>query len=124
MRFDNGLSESRYELLNSLFDRLITFRLRELTEAWKAVHAAEAALARRDNAEARRLVAEARQRLTRVPVSEQQASDRSIAGAFQPTRPNRPAGPRQAQLEEEWDRFALANYAEARQLAERAQSAR
>jgi ABC-type Fe3+ transport system substrate-binding protein len=124
VRFDNDLSEARYELLNSLFDRMITFRLRELTEAWKAVHAAEAALARRENAEGRRLVAEARARLTRVPVSEAQARDPAIAGAFQPTRPDRPAGPRQAQLEEEWDRFAVAAYAEARQLAERAQRAR
>jgi ABC-type Fe3+ transport system substrate-binding protein len=124
VRFDNDLSEKRYELLNSLFDRLITFRLRELTEAWKAVHAAEAALARRDNAEGRRLVVEARQRLTRVPISAEQAVDPAIAGAFQPTRPNRPAGPRQAQLEEEWDRLTVANYAEAKQLAERAQRAR
>ncbi len=124
VRFDNELSEARYELLNSLFDRLITFRLRELTEAWKAVHAAEAALARRENAEGRRLVAEARAKLTRIPVSEAQAKDPAIAGAFQPTRPDRPAGPRQAQLEEEWDRHAVAAYAEAKQLAERAQRAR
>jgi ABC-type Fe3+ transport system substrate-binding protein len=124
VRFDNDLSEKRYELLNSLFDRLVTFRLRELTAAWKAVHEAEAALARRDNAEGRRLVAEARAKLTRVPVTAEQAVDPAIAGAFQPTRPNRPAGPRQAQFEEEWDRIAVANYAEARQLAERAQRAR
>ncbi|WP_137178584.1 ABC transporter substrate-binding protein [Roseomonas sp. AR75] len=124
VKFDNDVSEKRYELLNSLFDRMITFRLRELTEAWKAVHAAEAALARRDNAEGRRLVAEARQKLTQVPVSEAQAADSAIAGAFQPTRPGRTPGPRQAQLEEEWDRFAVANYAEAKQLAERAQRAR
>ncbi|PWS34290.1 ABC transporter substrate-binding protein [Falsiroseomonas bella] len=124
VRFDNDLSEKRYELLNSLFDRLVTFRLRELTAAWKAVHEAEAALARRDNAEGRRLVAEARVKLTRVPITAEQAIDPATAGAFQPTRPNRPAGPRQAQLEEEWDRFAVANYAEARQLAERARSAR
>lgn len=121
--FDNGVSEARYELLNSLFDRLITFRLRELTEAWKAVHAAEAALARSNNAQGRELLAQARARLTRVPVTEAQAADPAIAGAFQPTRPDRPAGPRQAQLEEEWDRAAVAAYAEAKQLAERAQRA-
>lgn len=118
--FDNDLSEARYELLNSLFDRVITFRLKELTDAWKAVHAAEAALARRDNAEGRRLVTEARQRLTRVPVTEEQAKDPAIAGSFQRTRPDRPPAQRQAQLEEEWDRAAVANYTEARQLAERA----
>jgi ABC-type Fe3+ transport system substrate-binding protein len=121
VKFDNDLSEARYELVNSLFDRVITFRLAELTAAWKAVHAAEAALARRDNAEARALVMQARQKLTRVPVSEAGAADPAIAGAFQPTRPDRPAGPRQAQLEEAWDRAALAAFTEARQLAERAQ---
>lgn len=124
VRFDNDLSEKRYELLNSLFDRLITFRLNELTGAWKAVHAAEAALARRDNAEGRALVAQARQLLTRVPVSAEQASDPAIAGAFQPRRPDRPVAQRQAQLEEEWDRAAVAAYTEAKQLAERAQRAR
>jgi len=121
--FDNGVSEARYELLNSLFDRLITFRLKELTEAWKAVHAAEAALAKSNSAQGRELLAQARARLTRVPVTEAQAADPAIAGAFQPARPDRPAGPRQAQLEEEWDRAAVASYAEARQLAERAQRA-
>lgn len=124
VRFDNDLSGARYELLNSLFDRMITFRLNELRDAWKAVHAAEAALARRENAAGRALVAQAREKLTAMPVSEAEARDPAIAGAFQPTRPNRPAGPRQAQLEEAWDRFALSNYAEAKQLAERAARAR
>ncbi|MFC3126210.1 ABC transporter substrate-binding protein [Pseudoroseomonas globiformis] len=123
VKFDNGVSEARYELLNSLFDRLITFRLRELVEAWKAVHAAEAVLAKSNNPQGRELLAQARARLTRVPVTEAQAADPAIAGAFQPARPDRPAGPRQAQLEEEWDRAAIAAYMDAKQLAERAQRA-
>ncbi len=121
--FDTDLSEGRYELLNSLFDRMITFRLKELTDAWKAVRAAEAQLARRDNAEGRRLLAEARAKLTRVPITEAQASDKDIAGAFRATRPDRPATGRQAQFEEEWDRFALASFTEARRLAEAAAKA-
>lgn len=124
VRFNSDVSEVRYQLLNSLFDRVITFRLRELTDAWKAVHAAEAQLARRDNAEGRRLVAEARTKLTAVPVTEQQAADPAIAGAFRATRPDRPAAGRQAQFEEEWDRAAVAAYAEGRRLAEQAQRAR
>src|SRR5262249_31417769 len=40
--FNADLSEGRYELLNSLYDRLITFRLKELNAAWKAIQAAEA----------------------------------------------------------------------------------
>jgi ABC-type Fe3+ transport system substrate-binding protein len=120
LTFDSAKSETRYELLNSLFDRLITFRLGELKAAWKAIHAAEAQLARRDNAEARRLVAEARAKASAVPITEAESLDPQIAGAFQPTRPDRPAGARQAQIEERWDSFARGNYAEARRLAEQA----
>ena len=124
VQFNNDVSEVRYELVNSLFDRVITFRLRELTDAWKAVHAAEAQLARRDNAEGRRLVGEARAKLTAVPVTEAQAADPAIAGAFRATRPDRPAAGRQAEFEEQWDRHAVAAYAEGKRLAEQAQRAR
>ncbi|MCU0984185.1 MAG: extracellular solute-binding protein [Acetobacteraceae bacterium] len=124
LTFDSEKSEARYELLNSLFDRMITFRLAELREAWKAIHAAEAQLARRDNAEGRRLVAEARAKATAVPITEAQSIDPQLAGAFQPTRPDRPAPQRQAQIEEQWDSFARANFVEARRLAEQAARAR
>ena len=41
------LSEGRYELVNSLFDRVVTFRLKELNAAWKAIHDAESEARRR-----------------------------------------------------------------------------
>lgn len=124
LTFDSEKSEARYELLNSLFDRMITFRLADLREAWKAIHAAEAQLARRDNAEGRRLVAEARAKATAIPITEAQSLDPQLAGAFQPVRPDRPVPQRQAQIEEQWDSFARANFAEARRLAEQAARAR
>ena len=86
MTFNADLSEGRYELLNSLYDRLITFRLKELNAAWKAIHDAEAKAA---SAEAKRLIAEARKLATTVPISEKEASDPAIAGAFQEVK----AGP-------------------------------
>ncbi|WP_083747620.1 ABC transporter substrate-binding protein [Teichococcus deserti] len=122
--FDNDVSELRYELLNSLFDRVITFRLKELVEAWKAVRAAEAQLAKSSTAEGQRLLAEARAKLTTVPVTEAQAADRAIAGAFRAAKPDQPSAGRQAQFEEEWDRAAVAGYAEGKRLAEQAQRAR
>ena len=42
--FNSELSEKRYELLNSLYDRVVTFRLKELNAAWKAIQTAEAKL--------------------------------------------------------------------------------
>src|SRR5262249_5838982 len=41
VNFNVDVSETRYELLNALYDRLITFRLKELNAAWKAIQEAE-----------------------------------------------------------------------------------
>lgn len=114
--FDADKSELRYELLNSLFDRMITNRLAELNAAWRAIHAAEARLGPR----AEQALAEAKRLASAVPVTEAQSLDRAIAGAFQEARPNQPVAARQAQFEEEWDAFARRNYAEAKRLAEAA----
>ncbi len=122
--FNNDVSEVRYELLNSLYDRLVTFRLKELNEAWKAIHAATAAVAKSKSAEGQKLLAEARKLATSVPVTEAQAVDPQIAGAFQEKRPDKPVAARQAEFEEQWDAFARRNYAEAKSLAERAARAR
>ena len=124
VKFDNDVSEVRYELLNSLFDRVITFRLRELVDAWKAVRAAETQLARSSTPEGQRLLGEARAKLTTVPVTEAQAADKSIAGAFRAAKPEQPSAGRQAQFEEEWDRATVAAYAEGKRLAEQALRAR
>jgi len=118
--FDSDLSEARYELVNSLYDRLITFRLKELNEAWKAIHAADAAMAKKKTAEAEKLLAAARAKAMAVPISDKEANDPAIAGAFQPTSKDKPAAARQAQYEEQWDAFAKKNYAEAKTLAEQA----
>ena len=50
VQFDSNLSESRYYLVSSLFDQTVTFRHKELQAATKAIHDAEAALAKKPNA--------------------------------------------------------------------------
>jgi ABC-type Fe3+ transport system substrate-binding protein len=120
VKFDADLSEARYELINALYDRLITFRLKELNEAWKAIHAAEAAIAKKSTPEAQRLLGEARQKATAMPVAEKEANDPSVAGAFQPRQKDKPVPVRQAEYEEQWDNFAKRSYAEAKSLAEQA----
>jgi ABC-type Fe3+ transport system substrate-binding protein len=122
--FNADLSEGRYELLNSLYDRLVTFRLKELNAAWKAIHEAEKKLGGGGSAEAKRLLAEARKLATAVPITEKEASDPAIAGSFQAAKPGRPVAGRQAEFEQKWDAFASKNYAEAKAMAERAPTAR
>jgi phosphoglycerate transport regulatory protein PgtC len=122
--FDPELSEGRYELLNSLYDRVVTFRLKELNAAWKAIHDAEGKLGARAGVEATRLIAEARKLAGSVPVREKEASDKAIAGAFQEIKPGaKPAG-RQAEFESRWDAAAVKNYADAKALAEKALTAK
>ena len=122
--FNADLSEGRYELLNSLFDRVITFRLKELNAAWKAIHDTEKKLGTGANAAAKKLLADARKLATSVPITEKEASDKAIAASFQEIKAGQKAAGRQAEFEEKWDSFAVKNYAEAKALAERAASAK
>jgi spermidine/putrescine-binding protein len=122
--FNADLSESRYELLNSLFDRVVTFRLKELNAAWKAIHDAENKLGAGASAEAKRLLGEARKLATAVPVTEKEASDKAIAGAFQEVKAGQKPAGRQAEFESRWDAAVVKNYADAKALAEKALTAR
>ena len=46
VKFDAGLSSSRVNLVNALFDQLVTFRHAELRAAWRAIHEAGSAVGR------------------------------------------------------------------------------
>jgi phosphoglycerate transport regulatory protein PgtC len=124
VKFDADVSELRYELVNSLFDRLITFRIKELNAAWKAIHDTEKKLGANAGAEAKRLLAEARKLASSAPISEKEASDPAIAASFQEVKAGQKAAGRQAEFEEKWDSSAVKNYAEAKALAEKAASAK
>lgn len=120
VKFDTVLSEGRYNLVNSLFDQIITFRLNDLKAATKAIHEAEAALAKKPNAAAKALIAEARSLIAAMPIKEAEANDPKVAGAFKPVEKGQKPAERQAQIDERWDAFAKANYAKAKDLAEKA----
>lgn len=122
--FNSELSEQRYELLNSLYDRVVTFRLKELNAAWKAIQTAETKLGGKASAAAKDLLAQARKLASAVPITEKESTDPAITGAFQPVKEGQKAAGRQAEFESRWDAAALKNYTEARQLAERALTAK
>ena len=122
--FNADLSEGRYELLNSLYDRLITFRLKELNAAWKAIHDAETKLGTGASPEQKRLIADARKLATAMPVSEQEASDKAITASFQEVKAGQKAAGRQAEFEAKWDAFASKNYADAKATADKALAAK
>ena len=122
VNFDVNVSQARYNVVDALFDQLITFQLDELKAATQAIHKADAALAKTPNDKAKALLAEARDLVAAMPVTAEQAADPQLAGAFTVERKSaKDAVPeRQAQVEQKWAAFAKENYAAARRKADEA----
>lgn len=117
--FDDKLSSGRRNIVNSLFDHVITFRHAELKAAWGAIYAADAQVAKartagRNVEAAATQLAEARRLASAVPLDARRASDKDVNAAFkdQPEAKSR--------METEWDTAAKGAYAKARELAEAA----
>jgi ABC-type Fe3+ transport system substrate-binding protein len=126
VKFDVGLSKDRYNIVNSLFDVMITYRREDLTKAIGAIQKAEAALADKSNPEAEALIKEARALVTAMPISEVEAVDRKFPGVFtsdvykKRKKASVKVPPRQAEIEEKWDSFTKKNYAQAEEKAKQA----
>ncbi|SEH62547.1 ABC-type Fe3+ transport system, substrate-binding protein [Paracoccus alkenifer] len=122
IEFDVDVSGARYTLVNSLFDVLVTYRMDDLRAAVSAVQKAEAAHADSGNDEAAALIAEARALVEAMPINAEQSLDASFTGAFTISRadPDTEVVGRQAEIEQEWDRFAVENYRQAKKLADQA----
>ncbi|KAA0680665.1 ABC transporter substrate-binding protein [Roseomonas genomospecies 6] len=122
VNFDVEVSQARYNVVDALFDQLITFQLDDLKAATRAIHQADAALAKKPNDKGKALLAEARDLVAAMPVTAQEAADPQLAGAFTVERKSATdAVPeRQAQVEQKWAAFAKQNYAAARKKAEEA----
>ncbi|MBD3181035.1 extracellular solute-binding protein, partial [Candidatus Poribacteria bacterium] len=115
--FDINISQERYGLINSLFDQVITFRLKDLRQAWKAIYEAEEQIAKRKSrgknvSKEEALLKEARSLVTKVPISEKDANDPGINQNFAGE-----ANEIQAKYETQWDSLSKDNYAKAKKIA-------
>jgi spermidine/putrescine-binding protein len=122
VKFDVRLSKRRYNLVNSMFDVMITYRLGDLRAATNAIQKAEAALMKNPNPQAAKLLEEARALVAALPVTEAKAADPAFAGIFKKKRKKKTdvVPQRQAEVEEQWDAFIKKNYAQALAKAEQA----
>ncbi|WP_226940043.1 ABC transporter substrate-binding protein [Halomonas colorata] len=122
IEFDVDVSGERYNLVNSLFDVLITYRLNDLRAAVTAVQQAEAVHAESGNEEALALIAEARALIEAMPVTEEEALDPSLTNVFtsSSTDADTEVVGRQSEIEQSWDSFAVQNYRQAKALADQA----
>src|SRR6185436_13203000 len=85
VEFNDELSSGRRDVVNALYDTVITYRHKELREAWKSIYAAEDVLAKGKSgnaAQAKSLVAEARKLATHIPVTDKRASEKEVTGAL------------------------------------------
>jgi ABC-type Fe3+ transport system substrate-binding protein len=113
VNFDSTLSESRYYVVSSLFDQVITFRHKELQAATKAIHDAH----KRLGGKASPQLEEAKKLAWTPPVTAQQAQEKELLAAFKAKKGDDAALRRKTQVEEEWSSKAKANYARAVELA-------
>lgn len=124
VKFDLDLSKDRYNVVNSVFDVMITYRLEDLQAATSAIQAAEQALSDKRNAEAEKLIKQAKALVAKMPIDEKQANNKEFNSIFKIKRKKATTKVegRQAEIEQQWDSEVKANYAKARELAEKAAS--
>jgi hypothetical protein len=120
VQFNADLSEDRYSIVHSLFDQTITFRLKELQAATRAIHEAEAKLAAKNNAQGRELLKQARDLAFTPVLSSQIASQKEFQKLFASNKKEVSVSKQITGLEETWNSKARANYLKAAELAQQA----
>lgn len=120
LAFNSNLSQQRYNLVNALFDRLITYRHNTLRRTWQAIHEAEDRRQHRHNRAAGELLERARLLATWLPVDGDTAEDPSFTSIFVRPRRGQPLPPRQAELEAQWEKTSIRKLKQARDLAHQA----
>ena len=124
VQFDSNLSESRYAVVISLFDQMVTFRLKELQAATKAIQQAEAALAAKPSAKGKELLEQAKSLAYTPLVGEANVKDEQFLELFRKSRRDVAVAKELTGMEQIWANKAKANYDKALQLANEAKSAK
>jgi ABC-type glycerol-3-phosphate transport system substrate-binding protein len=120
VKFNSNLSSDRYQVVVSMYDQMITFRLKELQAATKAIHEAEKKLKARPNAEAAELIKQARSFAFSPIVSDAMINDKNFLELFKKNKKDVAVAKQLTGLEDNWSSKAKANYERARDLANQA----
>lgn len=120
VQFNADRSEDRYSIVHSLFDQTITFRLKELQAATRAIHEAETKLATKNNAQGRELLKQARDLAFSPVLSAQIAGQKDFQKLFASNKKEVSVSKQITGLEETWNSKARANYLKAAELAQQA----
>lgn len=104
--FDTNLSQRRYDMVNSLFDVMLTYRQQALRRTWGAIHKAERLMARSKRSDWSAQIQEARRLMSLVPVSDSQSFEKEFSSHFVRHKPGISLPEIQVALEAEWAKFA------------------
>jgi len=121
VQFDADLSENRYQVVTSLFDQMVTFRLKELQAATRAIHDADKALKAKPNAKGTDLLQQARSLAYTALVGESNVKNEEFLALFRKNRRDVEVSKQLTGLEQLWATKARENYERARGLAQQAQ---
>jgi len=120
VQFNSDLSETRYNVVSSMFDQTITFRIKELQAATRAIHEAEGQLAKKPNPRAAALLRDARAAAYAPVVDAAKARDKEFLAVFAASKKDAEVNKRVTALEDHWNTSARAGYERAKSLAEQA----
>jgi ABC-type Fe3+ transport system substrate-binding protein len=120
VQFNADLSEDRYAIVQSLFDQTITFRLKDLQAATKAILDAEAKLAGKKNTDAEALLRQARDLAYLPVISAQIADQKDFQKLFASNKREVAVAKQITGLEETWNTKSKASYEKAAELARQA----
>ncbi|OJW85697.1 MAG: ABC transporter substrate-binding protein [Alicycliphilus sp. 69-12] len=120
VQFNTELSGQRYPVVISLFDQMVTFRLKELQAATKAIHEAAAALKAKPNVRGGELLAQARSLAYTSLVGADNVKNPEFLELFRKSRRHGAVSKQLTGMEQMWSEKARANYERARQLADEA----
>ena len=118
--FDVLLSKRRYNVVNSLFDVMITYRKDDLAAVMMSLHEAEKKLlsSKKANTNLGSAIARAKDQINQLPINELSASDPRFAEKFKKKRKKAEdvIDGEQGQIEKSWDDQVTENYRQARQI--------
>lgn len=120
VQFDVNLSQSRYYIVQSLFDQTITFRLKELQQATKAIHDAAQKLGANPTGEAAKQLDEARKLAWSPILDAKQVADPELVAVFAGNKKDAEISQKLSKLQGDWNRQAGENYSKAVALAQQA----
>ncbi|MBS0467913.1 MAG: extracellular solute-binding protein [Proteobacteria bacterium] len=120
VQFNTELSGQRYPVVISLFDQMITFRLKELQAATKSIQDATAALKAKPNARGSELLAQARSLAYTPLVGADNVKNPEFLELFRKSRRDVAVAKELTGMEQLWSEKARANYVRAKQLADEA----